>query len=137
MFPFTSFRPTTSLSTLRSGRYRNTTQDSVRGCSLGFAAAVVADGRLQRACKAQRSSNRTCPNARGFGTVITLLRPSTQQSRTAPVFDGVLRLIANHHDLAIFESAPEVRALCSAGITRPQRSYDPVRLPPWPPPSRR
>src|SRR6202048_3462049 len=37
------------------------TQDSVRGCSLGFAAAVIADGRLQRACKAQRSSNRTCP----------------------------------------------------------------------------
>ena len=32
------------------------TQDSVRGCSLGFAAAVIADGRLQRACKAQRSS---------------------------------------------------------------------------------
>ena len=29
------------------------TQDSVRGCSLSFAAAVIADGRLQRACKAQ------------------------------------------------------------------------------------
>ena len=29
------------------------TQDSVRGCSLGFAAAVITDGRLQRACKAQ------------------------------------------------------------------------------------
>jgi hypothetical protein len=28
-----------------------------------------------------------------------------------------------------FESAPEVRALCSAGITRPQRSYGPVRRP--------
>jgi hypothetical protein len=36
------------------------TQDSVRGCLLGFAAAVIADGRLQRASKAQRSSNRTC-----------------------------------------------------------------------------
>jgi hypothetical protein len=36
------------------------TQDSVRGCSLGFTAAVISDGRLQRACKAQRSSNRTC-----------------------------------------------------------------------------
>src|SRR5262249_21251043 len=23
----------------------------------------------------------------------------------------------------------------SAGVTRPRRSYDPVRLPPWPPPS--
>src|ERR1700756_3090067 len=28
-------------------------QDSVRGCSLGFAAAAIPDGRLQRACKAQ------------------------------------------------------------------------------------
>jgi hypothetical protein len=56
------------------------------------------------------------PTARGFGTVVTLLRPSTQQSPAAPVFDGVFRLIANHHDLAIFESAPEVRALCSAGL---------------------
>ena len=34
------------------------TQDSVRGCSLGFAAAVIADGRLQRAFKAQLSQNR-------------------------------------------------------------------------------
>jgi hypothetical protein len=32
------------------------TQDSVRGCSLGFAAAVISDGRLQRACKAQTGS---------------------------------------------------------------------------------
>ena len=32
------------------------------------------------------------------------------------------------------KSAPEVRALSSAGITRIRRSYDPVRLPPWPPP---
>src|SRR6201987_838047 len=29
------------------------TQDSVRGCLLGFTAAVIAVGRLQRACKAQ------------------------------------------------------------------------------------
>ena len=29
---------------------------------------------------------------------------------------------------------PEVRVLCSAGITQPQRSYDPVRLPSEPPP---
>src|ERR1700687_2707634 len=47
---------------------------------------------------------------------------------------GVPRLIANHLHLAIFESAPEVRALSSASITRLRRSYDPVRLPPWPPP---
>ena len=36
--------------------------------------------------------------------------------------------------LGFFESSPEVRVLCSAGITRHQRSYDPVRLPPRPPP---
>src|SRR6266567_2504274 len=65
---------------------------------------------------------------------ITLLRPSTQQPRTVPVFDGVVRLIANHLDLPIFGSTPKVRALCSAGITRHQRFYDPVRLPPWPSP---
>ncbi len=35
--------------------------------------------------------------------------------------------------LGSFESVPEVRALSSAGITRPHRSYDPVRLPPGPP----
>ncbi len=36
--------------------------------------------------------------------------------------------------LSLFESAPEVRVLSSAGITRPHRSYDPVRRPPGPPP---
>ncbi len=35
--------------------------------------------------------------------------------------------------LGFFTSAPEVRALSSAGITRPQRSYGPVRLPSGPP----
>src|ERR1700716_3710517 len=63
--------------------------------------------------------------ARGFGTV-----SNTQQSPAAPVINGVCRLIANHRDLAIFKSAPEVEALCSAGITRHQRSYCPARLPP-------
>jgi hypothetical protein len=38
----------------------DTTQDSVRGCSLGFTAAAISSGRVQRAFKAQRSSNRTC-----------------------------------------------------------------------------
>src|SRR5262245_33445679 len=36
----------------------DTTQDSVRGCSLGFTAAAISSGRVQRAFKAQRSSNR-------------------------------------------------------------------------------
>jgi hypothetical protein len=47
---------------------------------------------------------------------------------------GVCRLIANHFHLAFFESTPEVRVLPSTGITRLQRSYDPVRLPPMRPP---
>ena len=38
----------------------DTTQDSVRGCSLGFTAAAISSGRVQRAFKAQRSSNWTC-----------------------------------------------------------------------------
>ena len=36
--------------------------------------------------------------------------------------------------LTHFASTSEVRGLCSAGVTRPQRSYAPVRLPPGPPP---
>ena len=36
--------------------------------------------------------------------------------------------------LSSFTSTPEVRALSSAGITRPPRSYDPLRLPDWPSP---
>jgi hypothetical protein len=35
--------------------------------------------------------------------------------------------------LPSFTSTPEVRALSSAGITRPHRSYGPLRLPDWPP----
>src|ERR1700752_4663365 len=33
----------------------DTTQDSVRGCSLGFTAAAISGDRVQRACKAQPS----------------------------------------------------------------------------------
>ncbi len=40
-----------------------------------------------------------------------------------------LRLIANHLHLVIVKNTPEVRALPSTGITRPQQYYDPVRLP--------
>src|SRR5260370_40919103 len=36
--------------------------------------------------------------------------------------------------LPSFTSTPEVRALSSAGITRPHRSYGPLRLSDWPPP---
>ena len=60
------------------------TQDSVRGCLLGFTAAVIADGRLQRACKAQRSSNRTSRfPASGFSTGFTAMHT------TGPLWAGV------------------------------------------------
>ena len=52
------------------------TQDSVRGCLLGFTAAVIADGRLQRACKAQRSSNQDMQ--------ISRIRLSDKTSRLHP-----------------------------------------------------
>ena len=41
---------------------------------------------------------------------------------------------ANHLGFIVFKSIPEVRALPSPGVTRLRRYYDPVRLPPWPPP---
>src|SRR5205823_124466 len=38
--------------------------------------------------------------------------------------------------LSSFTSTPEVRVLSSAGVTRPQWSYNPLRLPDWPSPLR-
>src|SRR5271168_2912607 len=61
MFPFTVV-PAYNLPVYASQRpLPDATQDSVRGCSLGFAAAVIADGRLQRACKAQPAQIRASP----------------------------------------------------------------------------
>ena len=65
---------------------------------------------------------------------LSLLRFTIQLSLKGPDLVGVCRLIANHLHLAVFRSMPKVRVLCSAGVTQPRRSYDPVRLPPWPPP---
>src|SRR5674536_310756 len=110
---------------------------------------AVAWAIRQRSVSHPRSSNRTCPikasgsptgftvrhtesklTARGFGAVSNSPSPLDTAISGGSCLDGVCRLIANHHDLAIFESAPEVRALPSASITRLQRSYDPIRLPP-------
>src|SRR5262245_42665630 len=52
-------------------------------------------------------------------------------------FPNLTRCCQTHRQsplLPSFTSTPEVRALSSAGITRPHRSYDPLRLPDWPPP---
>src|SRR4249919_1921078 len=60
MFPFTVVQAY-NLPVYASQRpLPDATQDSVRGCSLGFAAAVIADGRLQRACKAQPAQIPAC-----------------------------------------------------------------------------
>jgi hypothetical protein len=59
------------------------------------------------------------------------LRYSSLQCR---LISMVLIGIRQSPILGFFESAPEVRVLCFAGITQHQRSYDPVRLPPGPPP---
>src|SRR5215469_11459781 len=39
---------------------RDTTQDSLRGCSLGFTAAAISGDRVQRTCTAQPAQIRTC-----------------------------------------------------------------------------
>src|SRR5215472_16530095 len=52
-------------------------------------------------------------------------------------FPDLTRCCQTHRQsplLPFFTSAPEVRALPSAGITRPHRSYSPLRRPDWPPP---
>jgi hypothetical protein len=50
-------------------------------------------------------------------------------------FPNVARRCQTHRQsphLSSFTSTPEVRVLSSASITRPQRSYNPLRLPDWP-----
>src|SRR3954454_23639950 len=56
MFPFTGI-PAYNLPVYASQRPSpDATQDSVRGCSLGFAAAAISGSRARRACKAQTGS---------------------------------------------------------------------------------
>src|SRR5262245_21997114 len=110
---------------------------------------AVAWAMRQRSVSHPRSSNRTCGfpasgSPTGFAVRHTekitdrkrhlrgvfLPSPHDTAFSEGPGSFGLCRLIANHLHLAIFESTPEVRVLSSASITRPQRSYDPVRLPP-------
>jgi hypothetical protein len=115
---------------------------------------AVAWAIRQRSVSHPRSSNRTCgfpASGSPTGFIVRHTKQSTDRKRPlcgvlsffasrhsflgrTRMIVGVCRLIANHHHLAFFESTPEVRALPSASITRLQRSYDPVRLPPMPPP---
>ena len=58
-----------------------------------------------------------------------LLHPVTELPRNLRIRMGLKQALANVPLRSFFDSAPEVRALCSAGITLRQRSYGPVRLP--------
>src|SRR5216684_1253121 len=66
------------------------------------------------------------------GTEDFSLRTATQRDRKVISVTRCCRLIVNHHSVSSFTSTPEARVLPSAGITRPQRSYGPLRLPGWP-----
>src|SRR4051794_35452288 len=116
---------------------------------------AVAWAIRQRSVSHPRSSNRTCPikasgsptgfterhtqsnpTARGYSTVSNSPSPLDTAISSGACHCRCLQAFANHRDLAIFESTPEVRALPPASIPRLRRSYAPVRLPPWPPPFR-
>src|SRR6516162_597424 len=53
IFPFTLFRPTTSLSTLSSGRYRTPRKTRFAAARWALPRPSFADGRLQRAYEVQ------------------------------------------------------------------------------------
>ena len=115
----------------------------------------MAEAMRHRSVFSPRSSNRTCGfTASGsptgftsrhtvdcqFGLVSrddTVARNQLSPCGRAPSeASGYFQVLQAHRQspiLGSFESVPEVRVLSSAGITRPHRSYDPVRLPPGPP----
>jgi hypothetical protein len=128
---------------------------------------AVAWAMRQRSVSRPRSSNRTCGfPASGFPTGFsprhtagprvrcvlpkqwvmadapsnTDRHPSSPQVRASSEASGCSGVFQAHRQSPILgsvQSAPEVRALSSASITQPQRSYGPLRLPSGPPPVRR
>ena len=67
-------------------------------------------------------------------------RPSSPQVKASSEASGCSGVFQAHRQSPILgsvQSAPEVRALSSASITWPPRSYGPLRLPSDPPPVRR
>ena len=67
------------------------TQDLVRGCSLGFATAVIADGRLQRACKAQLPHHRTYGSVYGGSRSYANALRSNDSTRVGWAFGFIRR----------------------------------------------
>src|SRR3954452_15468193 len=67
-------------------------------------------------------------------------RPSSPQGKASSEASGCSGVFQAHRQspiLGSLQSAPEARPLPSASMTRPPRSYGPLRLPPDPPPVRR
>ena len=115
----------------------------------------MAEAMRHRSVFSPRSSNRTCGftasgSPTGFTSRHTVdcqfglvsrddtvarnqLPPCGRAPSEASEYFQVLQAHRQSPILGSFESVPEVRVLSSAGITRPHRSYDPVRLPPGPP----
>src|SRR4051794_20607338 len=121
----------------------------------------------QRSVSRPRSSNRTCGfPASGFPTGFTARhtaggrvrcvlpkqwamadapsntdrRPSSPRGKASSEASGYAGVFQAHRQSPIrgsLHSAPEARALSSASMTRPPRSYGPLRLPSDPPPVRR
>jgi hypothetical protein len=128
---------------------------------------AVAWALRQRPVSRPRSSNRTCGfPASGFPTGFsprptaarrgrcallkqraradapssTDRRPSSPRGKASSEASGYSGVFQAHRQSPILgsvQSAPEARALSSASITRPPRSYGPLRLPSDPPPLRR
>ena len=99
----------------------DTTQDSVRGCSLGFTAAAISGDGDQRTCKAQLSQNRICgPRVRLFGSLAQNAKTSCSESSTG--FRPCRRRLLPW----------SCASLCAAG--RRARRMRPTRPPPRPHP---
>ena len=67
-------------------------------------------------------------------------RPSSPRGKASSEASGYAGVFQAHRQspiLGSLQSAPEARALSSASITQPPRSYGPLRLPSDPPPVRR
>src|SRR5258708_30469243 len=139
MFPFTVV-PVYNLPVYASQRpVPDARQDSVRGCLLGFAAAVIADGRLQRACKAQTGSPEAVARPRFPQNVacgFTAPRSSAVGSQHCkrlqlPVREAQFRFQQRCPFFDLVEGVPSEASACptaAAQQSAPVTRHDPVDL---------
>jgi len=102
------------------------------GFPTGFTARHTAARRVRCVLRKQR--------ARADAPSNTDRRPSSPRGKASSEASGHAGVFQAHRQSPILgsvQSAPEARALSSASITRPPRSYGPLRLPSDPPPMRR